>query len=99
MPDNNNRKIPAPPERDIDFQVDTIPANRGVNGWFTPNKQSVTISYKDGSTRMDSLPHEQKHRDNYSAGMYEYAVSSEQAYKLNMHDEISANIASLIVLR
>lgn len=48
---------------------------------------------------MDSLPHEQKHRDNYSAGMYEYAVSSEQAYKLNMHDEISANIASLIVLR
>lgn len=96
---NNNRKIPTPPTRNIDFQVDTIPANRGINGVFTPSVNTVNISYKDGSTKIDSLPHEQKHRDNYAAGMYAYAVSPEQAYKLNMHDEISANMASLLVLR
>lgn len=100
MPDNNNnRKIPTPPTRNIDFQVDTIPANRGINGVFTSSVNTVNISYKDGSTKIDSLPHEQKHRDNYAAGMYAYAVSPEQAYKLNMHDEISANMASLLVLR
>lgn len=98
MPDNN-RKIPTPPTRNIDFQVDTIPANRGINGVFTSSVNTVNISYKDGSTKIDSLPHEQKHRDNYAAGMYAYAVSPEQAYKLNMHDEISANMASLLVLR
>lgn len=100
MPDNNdNRKIPTPPTRNIDFQVDTIPANRGINGLFSPSVNTVNISYKDGSTKIDSLPHEQKHRDNYAAGMYAYAVSPEQAYKLNMHDEISANMASLLILR
>ena len=96
---NNNRKIPTPPTRNIDFQVDTIPANRGINGVFNTSANTVNISYKDGSTKIDSLPHEQKHRDNYAAGMYAYAVSPEQAYKLNMHDEISANMASLLVLR
>ena len=96
---NNNRKIPTPPTRNIDFQVDTIPANRGINGVFNTSANTVNISYKDRSTKIDSLPHEQKHRDNYAAGMYAYAVSPEQAYKLNMHDEISANMASLLVLR
>lgn len=99
MPENDSRKIPTPPTRNIDFQVDTIPANRGINGVFNTSANTVDISYKDGSTKIDSLPHEQKHRDNYAAGMYAYAVSPEQAYKLNMHDEISANMASLLVLR
>lgn len=99
MPENDSRKIPTPPTRNIDFQVDTIPVNRGINGVFNTSANTVDISYKDGSTKIDSLPHEQKHRDNYAAGMYAYAVSPEQAYKLNMHDEISANMASLLVLR
>lgn len=47
----------------------------------------------------DALIHEQKHRDNYNQGLYEYPVNMEQSYKLCMYDEISANMASLILMR
>ncbi|MBP3546575.1 MAG: hypothetical protein J6K16_05535 [Alphaproteobacteria bacterium] len=91
-----NRRIPT---RDVEFQVDTIPQGAGYNGVFIPKRNAVEISYKNGKTYTDTLPHEQKHKDNEIAGLYEYPVSPEQAYKIYMHDEISANIASLIVLR
>lgn len=48
---------------------------------------------------MAVLMHEQKHQDNRSQGIYEYALSPEQAYKTEMNDEISANMASLVYLR
>ena len=92
-------KIKPVPTRDIDFQVDTIPPGYGRNGVFFSNQNAVNVSYKNGKTYIDTLPHEQKHRDNYQAGLYAYAVSPEQAYKLNMHDEISANMAALLVAR
>jgi len=92
--------------RKIDFQVDTVPTWRGVGGYFTPWKNSVTLHYKreddsfnEYSQSDATLLHEQKHRDNYANGLYDYALSPEQAYKTNMHDEISANMASLVYLR
>ena len=92
--------------RTIDFQVDTLSNENTAGGYFTPNKRTVTINYQEGNEEFNDwsqsptvLIHEQKHRDNYSQGMYVYALSPEQAYKVNMHDEISANMAALLYLR
>ena len=92
--------------RDIDFQVDTVRVETSTGGYFMPSKNSVTLNYKPNNDRWNEwaesdyvLIHEQKHRDNAAAGLYHYAVDPEQAYKLNMHDEISANMASLLLLR
>lgn len=92
--------------RTIDFQVDTLSNENTAGGYFTPNKRTVTINYQEGNEEFNDwsqsptvLIHEQKHRDNYSQGMYVYALSPEQAYKVEMHDEISANMAALLYLR
>lgn len=92
--------------RTIDFQVDTLSNETTTGGYFTPNKRTVTINYQEGNEEFNDwsqsptvLIHEQKHRDNYSQGMYVYALSPEQAYKVDMHDEISANMAALLYLR
>lgn len=101
-------KMPQPPMRNIDFQVDTI--SKGARGntaaSFNPNNNIITVNYvknkdkKNSSSYSDStLIHEQKHFDNTLQGMYEYPVNPEQAYKLEMYDEISGNIASLLLLR
>lgn len=101
-------KIKRPPERDIDFQVDTIAVNdpTWAAAYFSPSVNTVTTNYRPGdeagndfNQRDNVLIHEQKHRDNRAAGIYQYAVSSEQAYKINMHDEISATMSELIFLR
>lgn len=92
--------------RTIDFQVDTLSNETTAGGYFTPNKRTVTINYQEGNEEFNDwsqspavLIHEQKHRDNYSQGIYVYALSPEQAYKVDMHDEISANMAALLYLR
>ena len=94
--------------REVDFQVDTLSTRTpsGSGAYFTPNRNSITINYVKGEDSFNSwsgsmavLMHEQKHRDNRSQGIYEYALSPEQAYKTEMNDEISANMASLVYLR
>lgn len=92
--------------RDIDFQVDTLQQNNDTwaAAYFSPDKNTITTNYKLGKDNSfnesdSTLLHEQKHRDNAAAGLYRYAVSPEQAYKLNMHDEISATISELVYFR
>lgn len=92
--------------RNIDFQVDTLAHNTGAGGYFASSNNSITLNYLENdenfnkwSTSKAVITHEQKHRDNYNQGMYVYAMSVEQAYKVCMHDEISACMASLIYLR
>lgn len=101
-------KMPQPPMRNIDFQVDTVSVERANNtgAYQTHDTNSITSNFKKGNSEWNEwaqgdnvLIHEQKHRDNNNQGMYEYPVSPEQAYKLNMYDEISANMASLLLLR
>ena len=101
-------KMPQPPIRNIDFQVDTVSVERANNtgAYQTHDTNSITSNFKKGNSEWNEwaqgdnvLIHEQKHRDNNNQGMYEYPVSPEQAYKLNMYDEISANMASLLLLR
>lgn len=95
-------------ERVIDFVVDTVSVDKADNtgGYFSPSHNGITVNYIPGDNEWNEWTesenvaiHEQKHRDNAMQGMYAYAVSPEQAYKREMHDEISANIASLIALR
>ena len=92
--------------RTIDFQVDTLSTQTDTGGYFTPDKRTLTLNYQEGNDKFNDwsqssvlLTHEQKHRDNYAQGIYAYALSPEQAYKVNMHDEISANMAALLYLR
>ena len=92
--------------RNIDFQVDTLAVDHALNGYFTGSKNSITINYLEDNENFNKpgkskvvLIHEQKHRDNQNQGMLEYALSVEHAYKVDMHNEISANMASLIYLR
>lgn len=95
-------------KRVIDFVVDTVSVDKADNtgGYFSPSHNGITVNYIPGDNEWNEWTesenvaiHEQKHRDNAMQGMYAYAVSPEQAYKREMHDEISANIASLIALR
>ena len=100
-------KMPQPPIRNIDFQVDTIQSGTLFGAYMSPDRNTITTNYFKDLTDSDGrnnnsdimLLHEQKHRDNNNQGMYEYPVSPEQAYKLNMYDEISATTTELIALR
>ena len=108
MPDtkDNLLKDVEIPLRDIDFQVDTLQQNNNTwaAAYFSPSKNTITTNYRVGRDNSfnesdSTLLHEQKHRDNTASGFDVYAVSPEQAYKLNMHNEISATMAELIYLR
>ena len=92
-------------QRTVDCVVDTV-STRDVNGAYNSINNGIKLKYvrdgnytRDASQSLGTLVHEQKHRDNQMNGMYAYPVSSDQAYKLAMHDEISANMASLVALR
>ena len=74
--------------REVDFQVDTLSNRTGIGGYFSPDANTLTVNYVEGedsfnswSGSMSLLMHEQKHRDNQALGMYEYALSPEQAYR------------------
>ena len=100
-------KMPQPPMRNIDFQVDSIPEYTDARAYMTPKNNTITSNYVKGANEDYNqfnqsdyvLLHEQKHRDNNNQGLFEYPVSPEQAYKLGMYDEISATTTELIALR
>lgn len=101
----DNRKIP---EVNIDFQVDTLRQNDDTwaAAYFMSSANTVTSNYRIGNDSGNKynqsdevLLHEQKHRENAKRGLYAYPLSPEQAYKVNMHDEISATIAELVYMR
>ena len=100
MPDN--KRIRDIPTRNIDFQVDTIRVDdpTWAAGYFSPDENTITCNYRRGTDSdyhesEELLIHEQNHRDNSAAGLYEYPVSPEQAYKINMHDEMAARLREL----
>ena len=93
--------------REIDYQVDTLANPRSLATYSTKNN-SITLHYDKDNEPGYTIPeeniaitviHEQKHRDNKKEGLYSYPVSPDHSYKLDMHDEISANMAELIYLR
>lgn len=93
--------------REIDYQVDTLANPRSLATYSTKNN-SITLHYDKDNEPGYTIPeeniaitviHEQKHRDNKNGGLYSFPVSPDHSYKLDMHDEISANMAELIYLR
>ena len=100
-------KISSIPMRDIDFQVDTIPGRTDAAAYMSPTYNTITSNYINGDSedynqynQSDyTLLHEQKHRDNHNQGIFEYPVSPEQSYKLEMYNEISAMTTELVALR
>ena len=104
----SNKNFDMPDKmRNIEFQVDTVSnENYTTLGYAIPNDNMVYLRHNTENPYVNSavaspavIQHEQKHIDNASKGMYSYALSKEQTYKINMWDEISANIAALIALR
>ena len=108
------RKLAEDKMRTIDFQVDTVTVDKVAraaayfrDGDSVIGPNTITSNYVDDEDEnshqynqsRETLTHEQKHRDNYLQGMYAYPVSLEQAYKRNMHDEISAMMTEIISLR
>ena len=93
--------------RDVEFQVDTVSnVNYTTLGYANIDDNMVHLRHNTENPYVNSavaspavIQHEQKHIDNASKGMYSYALSKEQVYKINMWDEISANMAALIALR
>ena len=105
--DNADKIVTVVPTRKIDYQVDTVSSVDNY-GLYSKSKNSITLRYQKIAGAKYNLPedfiamcaiHEQKHRDNRVMGICEYPVNPEQAYKLDMHNEISANIAELIYIR
>ena len=101
-----DREVALNKMRSIDFQVDTLSNSSSSGAYYTPRRNTITIGHfldDESKTRWSgsegTLVHEQKHRDNANQGIYAYAMSVEQAYKVCMHDEISANMAELIYWR
>ena len=108
------RKAAEDKMRTVDYQVDTLNIKDGEeswgghSGWGLNSKGVITAHYnifENGYINDNSIDnytlyvHEQKHRDNMENGIYEYPMSWEQAYKTNMHDEISATMTELLQLR
>lgn len=103
MSDENDYKIKVP-KRTIDFQVDTLKTAEFAAAYMTPGNNSITVNYVEGEDNTfneskATKAHEQKHRDNYNAGMGSMPVSLEEYYKIKQHDEISANMAELLQIR
>lgn len=71
--------------------------------YFSAKTNTLTVNYAADTNEEykneDVLVHENKHYTNMKNGLYQYPVSPSNAYKLNMYDEISAHIASLLDLR
>ena len=92
--------------RDAHYQVDTLKGELFSAGGFSLKTNTVTLNYSGydwfgtaWAEHYTTLIHEIHHQDNASKGLYSYPVSIEQAYKINMHDEISANLAELVAVR
>lgn len=84
---------------------------RGNQEFFSQNNikqpdmkdiRKANKSFKTFTSDMDikyTIAHEEKHHINNLAAVNSVATTIEQAYKLNMHDEISANMAMILEMR
>ena len=92
---------------EVSYNVDTLQkGKKGGLAYYNPERNIITINYSltdnafnNRSHSMESLVHEHQHQIAVQKGVYDYPVSHEQAYKLDRHDEIAANIAVLLQKR
>lgn len=105
---SQRQQILEAPLRRIDFQNDTLDARRNDNGfaaaYMSQGRNTITVNIREGvdnsfNQTKATKAHEQKHRDNNSAGFNDLSMSLEQKYKTCCIDEISANICELLQWR
>lgn len=63
------------------------------------NEGNKAQKFNDSSKGLGTILHEQKHRDSHRQGIYDDPLGVEEAYKLDMWNEISANMTTLVYLR
>lgn len=63
------------------------------------NEGNKAQKFNDYSNGLGTILHEQKHRDSHRQGLYDAPLGAEEAYKLDMWNEISANMTTLVYLR
>ena len=90
-------------KRVVEVQYDTV---KNTTSYASSGWGAVRVNHVKGEDEFNNLAnstpvieHEVKHNDNNDRGIYAYPMSQEQIYKVNMHDEISANMAELVYLR
>lgn len=97
----------APKTEKIHYQVDTMArGEKRALGSHSASKNTITINhsrtdknFNQRSHAIETLIHEHQHQLAALNGAYDYPISLEQAYKLDMHDEIAAQIAVLLYKR
>ncbi len=63
------------------------------------NEETKAQKFNDSSNGLGTILHEQKHRDSHRQGIYDAPLGAEEAYKLDMWSEISANMTTLVYMR
>lgn len=63
------------------------------------NEGNKAQKFNASSNGLGTILHEQKHRDSHRQGLYDAPLGAEEAYKLDMWNEISANMTTLVYLR
>lgn len=110
-PVRKNKDYQTKPEdfnKDIYFQRDTVADFMAGSAAYDPRTNTITSmvgetektteEYSELNKRL-VLIHEQKHKDNALDNLRSGNMTIEQYYKICMHDEVSANIATLIAMR
>lgn len=95
------------PKQTVSYQVDTLRADGYLypGAYYSYGSNTITMNHFKGVTNRSEawiegvLYHELKHQENYQKGILAYPLSIEDAYKAQMHDEISAHLATLIAAR
>ncbi len=96
----------TPTER-VHYQVDTMArGEKRALGSHCVSQNTITINhsrtdkeFNKRSHSMETLIHEHQHQIAANKGALDWPVSLEQAYMLDIHDEIAANIAVLLYKR
>ena len=104
---HNDRYPENKPKQTVSYQVDTLVLDGHVypGAYYDYASNNIIMNYfKNAENRSEAslegvLYHELKHRYNYQRGIWAYPLSLEDAYKVQMHDEMSAHLASLIAAR
>ena len=104
---HNDHSQDNKPKQTVSYQVDTLKSDGYIHpgAYYNYDSNTITMNYlKEAPQRSKSwiegvLYHELKHKENYQKGIWAYPLSLEDAYKVQMHDEISAHLATLIAAR
>lgn len=90
------------PKTKIEMQNDTIQSS-SIQAYYYQKTDTITYNIPKNNKQQKfpepTIAHENKHRQTAKSGVMEQPMSLAQYSKLNLYDEISANITELLYLR